>query len=96
MVAEPSTEAEPSTGAGPCIAVPLFTEEAEPTSAIAAAAVGGDNTAGTRCAYGHEPRRCRATIAEIRSGHAEGSANILLGYMRRHGAGVKQIKKLGS
>lgn len=38
-----------------------------------------------------------ATIAEIRdvTGHAEGSAAILLGYMRRHGAGVKQIKKLG-
>ena len=36
-----------------------------------------------------------ATIAEIRSGHAEGSAISLLGYMRRHGAGVKQIKKLG-
>ncbi len=38
-----------------------------------------------------------ATIAEIRdvTGHAEGSANILLGYMRRQGAGVKQIKRLG-
>jgi site-specific recombinase XerD len=38
-----------------------------------------------------------ATIAEIRdvTGHAEGSAAILLAYMRRYGAGVKQIKKLG-
>jgi hypothetical protein len=38
-----------------------------------------------------------ATIAEIRdvTGHAEGSAAMLLGYMRRQGAGVKQIKKLG-
>ena len=55
-VAERSTEAEPCTGAEPCIAVPLFTEEAEPTSAIAAAAVGGDNTARTRCG----PVRSRA------------------------------------
>lgn len=38
-----------------------------------------------------------ASLAEIRdvTGHAEGSASIILGYMRRQGAGVKQIKKLG-
>ena len=38
-----------------------------------------------------------ATLAEIRdvTGHAEGSAPILLGYMRRQSAGVAQIKKLG-
>jgi hypothetical protein len=47
--------------------------------------------------HDHKLADAGATIAEIRdvTGHAEGSAAIMLGYMRRNGAGVKQIKKLG-